>query len=50
MTSQELSVIDELKLEFKKRFHNYGISSMTLEEIIRLIMNFIEERTQNNDH
>ena len=50
MTISELSAIDDLKLEFKKRFHQYGVQSMTRDEIINLIMKFVEERTHNNDH
>lgn len=50
MTVSELNVLDDLKLKFKKKFHDEKKQSLTLEEIIQLFMTFIEERTQNNDH
>lgn len=46
MTVEQLEVLDELKLEFKKKWHETDLDSLTFVEIIRFIQAFIEERTK----
>lgn len=46
MTVEQLGILDELKLEFKKKWHNGYTDSMTFSEIIQFIMNFTEERVK----
>ena len=46
MTVEQLGILDELKLEFKKKWHSGDADSMTFSEIIQFIMNFTEERVK----
>lgn len=50
MTVEQLGILDELKLEFKKKWHNGYTDGMTFSEIIQFIMNFTEERVKRQSY